>query len=128
MADLNEDRLDRVHSLSKAALAIGAGAAFLYRGKGSDVLSKGLKRTSRALSEAYSNASEHSLRSINGHGKAFAKKALSDFSDSYKRNEGIKQSVRTDSCIHITCLNIYILHNPANYIIFYLKTFCCTLM
>ena len=38
------------------------------------------------------------------------------------------QSVRTDSCIHITCLNIYILHNPANYIIFYLKTFCCTLM
>lgn len=98
MADLNEDRLDRVHSLSKAALAIGAGAAFLYRGRGgNDALSKGLKRTSRALNEAYSNASEHSLKNINGRGKAFAKKALSDFSDSYKRNENIKQSVRTDS-------------------------------
>jgi hypothetical protein len=56
--------LDTIESVGKAALAIGAGAALLYKNGGSQVLSSGIKRASYALNETLNTASKTALKDM----------------------------------------------------------------
>ena len=96
MANQNDERFDNIQTVAKAALALGAGAAFLYRSGGRNVLSKGLRKTNHAFNEAINSLSNQTLKDINGNGKAVFKKALTTFKDEYK-NYNDKLSLRLDS-------------------------------
>jgi hypothetical protein len=74
--------LDTIESVGMAALAIGAGAAFLYKGGGSEYLSSGLKKANQALNETLNTLSNTALRDIDyNKTKAF----VNDFKSAYLR-------------------------------------------
>lgn len=97
MANQDDDRFDRVKSVAKAALALGAGAAFLYRGGGDELLSKGLKRTTKALNDSMNSVSARSLRDMNGQAKKVFTEGLETFKSSYKNYSDVKATLRLDS-------------------------------
>ncbi len=97
MADnQNEDRFDRVSAVGKAALAIGAGAAFLYQGKGSELLSRGFRKAQTALSETLPDLTNKSFRELNGNAKRILSDAANDFKTSYSMADG-RNTLRLDS-------------------------------
>lgn len=57
--------LNTIETVSKAALAIGAGAALFYRGGGSELLSSGFRKASRALNETMNTVSKTALKDMN---------------------------------------------------------------
>lgn len=97
MAYQDEDRFDRVSTVAKAALAVGAGAAFLYRGGGNELLSKGLKRTTAALNDTIPTLTSRSLRDLNGNAQQTMKEALERYKTSYNNYDDVKASLRLDS-------------------------------
>lgn len=116
MADQNDNRFDRVSTVAKAALALGAGAAFLYRGGGNELLSSGLRKTSYALNNVANSISGKTLKDINGQGKTFFKEALKTFKESFREYNGEIIDLRLDnphSALNALQLN-YSLRQNAN--------------
>lgn len=97
MANQDDDRFDKVKTVAKAALAVGAGAAFLYRGGGNELLSKGLKRTTHALNDSFGGVSKNSLRDLNGQAKKVFKEGLEEFKSAYNNYDDVKATLRLDN-------------------------------
>ena len=97
MAYQDDDRFGRVSTVAKAALAVGAGAAFLSRGGGNQVLSKGLKRTTAALNDALPTLSSKTLGEMNGNAKQLFKETYDTFKNSYNKYDDLKASLRLDN-------------------------------
>lgn len=89
--------LDKAEHIATAALALGAGAAFLYRAGGNKFLSTGISRTSYALREARESLSGQTLRDINGKGKEVLTTFKNTFKESYKNFESEGVRLRLDS-------------------------------
>jgi len=112
MANQNDDRFDRVKTVAKAALAVGAGAAFLYRGGGNELLSKGLKRATNALNDSFNSVSKNSLRDLNGQAKKVFKEGIEEFKTSYKDYDDVKATLRLDNPNSL--LNVFQIEHSLN--------------
>lgn len=93
----NDERFDRVQKVATAALALGAGAAFLYRGGGNKALSSGFRKVSTALNDTRNIMSKRSLAEMHGNGKAYLSTARETFRASFKEADNLKQTLRVDN-------------------------------
>lgn len=85
--------LDTIESVGKAALAIGAGAALLYRGGGSQALSSGVKRASHALNETLNTVSKTALKDMDAE---FVSDVVTGFKRSFSEADN-KATLRNSS-------------------------------
>lgn len=83
--DDENNRYDRISSISKTALAVGAGAVFLYgNGGGRKFLSRDLPKTLKAMDAGKESFKKASYLSTRGQGKQFLKRTKDEMIDAAK--------------------------------------------
>lgn len=93
--DDEQNRNNKMHSVSKTALAFGAGAVFLYRNGGNKFLSKQLPKALKGLDAGKNILDKSSYLTTRGHGKEFLKKTRGEIEKAYRSVD--KLGIRTNS-------------------------------
>lgn len=111
----NRGPLGSIETVGMAALAVGAGAALLYRGGGSRLLSDGFKRATHALNETANSLSSNALRDYEGNRASLL---YGNLRDAY-RGADDRVSLRIDnsnSLLNTVALRHQMQNNPRGFL------------